>query len=204
VLTHQLLQKIFNTLIDSFIDNKVGIAENFLSEPLSSHLKENLNILYQEKLLLSAGTGNDTLVAFDQLTRSDKIYWLDRAHNNVVENDFFDLMDSFVSYLNSTCYTGITGYEFHYTLYETGSFYKKHLDQFRNNDSRKYSMIIYLNTDWKENDGGELCIHHSHALQNISPLNGKGVFFKSDELIHEVLVTHKPRMSITGWLKVNP
>jgi len=196
------LQKIFNTLIDSFIDNNVGIAENFLSDALSAHLKDNLNSLYTKKLLLSAGTGNDTNVAHNKSVRGDVIYWLDRSHNNQYENEFFDLMDAFVSHLNNTCYTGITGYEFHYALYETGSFYKKHLDQFRTNDSRKYSMINYLNTDWQEEDGGELCVHHKDSLQNISPDNGKSVFFKSSELEHEVLVTNKPRMSITGWLKV--
>ena len=197
------MQNTFNTLIDSFIDNKVGITENFLSVALAAQLKENLYGLYQDKLLLAAGTGNETIVSHDQLVRSDKIYWLDRKHGNIHENSFFDLMDSFVSYLNSTCYTGITGYEFHYTLYEEGSFYKKHLDQFKNNDSRQYSMIIYLNADWQENDGGELCIHHADSLQKISPDNGKSVFFKSSELVHEVLITHKPRLSITGWLKIN-
>ena len=130
------------------------------------------------------------------------IYWLDRDHNDPYENEFFDRMDNFVSHLNESCYTGITGYEFHYTLYEEGAFYKKHLDQFRNNDSRQYSMIIYLNTGWQLADGGELCIQHSDHQQNISPENGKAVFFKSSELEHEVLITNKPRMSITGWLKV--
>lgn len=195
--------KTFNTLIDSFIDSKVGIAENFLSEVLASHLKENLNLLYSGRQMLSAGTGNEAVAVQNKLIRGDKIYWLDRKHNNPHENDFFDLMDSFVSHLNSTCYTGITGYEFHYTLYETGSFYKKHLDQFRNNGSRQYSMIMYLNADWEENDGGELRIHHIDSQQNISPVNGKSVFFKSSELEHEVLLTNKPRLSITGWLKIN-
>ena len=134
--------------------------------------------------------------------RSDVIYWLDRKHNTTHENDFFDLVDAFVSHLNNTCYTGITGYEFHYALYEKGTFYKKHLDQFRNNDSRKYSMIMYLNDSWKEGDGGELNIHHTDSVQSISPVNGKSVFFKSNELVHEVLMANKPRMSITGWLKV--
>ncbi|MNL15131.1 2OG-Fe(II) oxygenase superfamily protein [compost metagenome] len=110
-------------------------------------------------------------------------------------------MDIFVSYLNRTCYTGITGYEFHYTLYEKGSFYKKHVDQFRNNEVRQYSMIMYLNAGWKEKDGGQLCIHHPDHLQNIAPMAGKSVFFKSSDLPHEVLRTNKPRMSITGWLK---
>ena len=201
-LSHSL-QKIFDTLIDSFIHNKVGLADNFLSESLASNLKENLATLFSEKKFKSAKTGNDGHITEDKLIRSDVIYWLDRAHNNVHENDFFDLMDRFILYLNSTCYTGITGYEFHYTLYQEGSFYKRHLDQFKNNDSRKYSMIMYLNPGWKPGDGGELCIYHQNRHQNISPENGKSVFFKSSELEHEVLLTNKPRMSITGWLKVN-
>lgn len=196
-----ILQSIFDCLINSFIDDKVGLAENFLNESLASHLKENLIALYSDKQLLSAGIGNNTHVTHDKLIRSDKIYWLDRQHDNAFEMKFFQLMDSFVLYLNSTCYTGITGYEFHYTLYEKGSFYKKHLDQFRNNKSRAYSMIMYLNADWQEKDGGELCVYHTDHLQTISPVNGKCVFFKSSELEHEVLVTHQPRMSITGWLK---
>nr|WP_221307413.1 2OG-Fe(II) oxygenase [Rhabdobacter roseus] len=190
-------------MITSFIDNKVGIAENFLSEPLASHLRENLAALYAGKRLQSAGTGNGRQLTHDESFRRDKIYWLDRQHHNPHENDFFDLMDRFVKYLNSTCYTGITGYEFHYTLYEKGSFYKKHLDQFQNNDSRQYSMVHYLNTDWQEADGGELRIHHEASTQDIAPRNGQSVFFKSSELEHEVVLTHAPRMSITGWLKVD-
>ena len=197
------MQTIFDILIDSFIQDKVGIADDFLSKILSAHLKENLIALYANKQLLLAGTGNLTGLTHDKLTRSDKIYWLDREHNNVHENSFFELMDSFVKYLNSSCYTGITGYEFHYTLYEKGSFYKRHLDQFRNNKSREYSMIMYLNDNWQQQDGGELCVFHSDHLQTIEPRNGKCVFFKSSELEHEVLLTNQPRLSITGWLKTS-
>jgi SM-20-related protein len=198
-----LLHKIFNTLIDSFINDKVGISTNFLNTALAAQLSNNLSTLYAGNQFQHAGTGNDTAVSHDKLMRSDMIYWLDRKHNDQKENAFFDLMDQFVLYLNEACYTGITGYEFHYALYDTGTFYKKHLDQFRSNDSRKYSMISYLNTDWKKEDGGELCIHHANTLQYIAPENGTTVFFKSNELLHEVLLTNKPRMSITGWLKVN-
>ena len=197
----QLLETTFNTLIETFIENKVGVTENFLNATLASKLRSNLLNLYSQNKLRSAGTGNGTVVVQDKSIRSDRIYWLDRKNNNEDENAFFDLMDAFVSYLNRTCYTGITGYEFHYTLYEKGSFYKKHIDQFTNNKSRQYSMILYLNEDWQPEDGGELSIHFNDKVQNISPLNGKSVFFKSSELAHEVLVAYKPRMSITGWLK---
>jgi SM-20-related protein len=195
------LQDIFDCLIDSFVADKVGITENFLSVALAAHLKENLITLFMDNQFLNAGIGNNALLTTDKLLRSDKIYWLDRAHENASEDRFFDLMDRFVLYLNTTCYTGITGYEFHYALYETGSFYKRHLDQFKSDKRRAFSMILYLNVDWVIADGGELCIYHTDHDQTISPMNGKCVFFRSSELEHEVLITNKPRLSITGWLK---
>ncbi len=196
------LETIFNCLIDSYIADKVGLAQDFLTLPLAARLKENLRALYSENLLKAAGIGNDALLTQNQLVRSDKIYWLDPGHQDPGEDDFFALMDIFVRHLNSTCYTGITGYEFHYALYESGSFYKRHLDQFRSDKSRAFSMIMYLNADWVKNDGGELCIYHEDHVQTIEPLNGACVFFKSSELEHEVLITNQPRLSITGWLKV--
>ena len=194
---------IFDQLINSFIADKVGITENFLTESLAFHLKENLTKCYSTQQLHQAGIGNAVLAVQDKLVRSDMIFWLDRKHNDQYENEFFELMDQFISHLNSSCYAGITGYEFHYTLYEKGSFYKKHIDRFRNNDSRQYSMIMYLNEGWQNGDGGELNIHHIDHQQKIAPINNKTVFFKSDEIEHEVLVTNKTRMSITGWLKIN-
>lgn len=191
----------FEDLIASYIKNKVGIAEHFLTPELANHLKQNLLDLNQKNALVSAGIGNSDKLSYDGAIRSDSIYWLDKSHNNVFENEFFAKIDAFILYLNESCYTGITGYEFHYALYEKGDFYLKHLDQFKNNPSRKYSMISYLNSNWQEVDGGELLIHQLNNNQKISPTQGKTIFFKSDELVHEVLVTQNTRMSITGWLK---
>jgi len=64
-------------------------------------------------------------------------------------------------------------------------------------------MITYLNTDWIAADGGQLCIYHEKESHIVSPINGTCVFFKSGEMEHEVLLSNKPRMSITGWLKTN-
>ncbi|MEO6759491.1 MAG: 2OG-Fe(II) oxygenase [Saprospiraceae bacterium] len=196
------MQTTFEVLIDSFLESKVGLAENFLSITLAAQLKANLYGLYAGDRMQAAGIGNQASARQDKMIRSDKIYWLDPAHHDVQEDRFFELMDAFVLYLNRTCYTGITGYEFHYALYETGSFYKKHLDQFQNNSGRAFSMIMYLNADWQEKDGGELCIYHADRIQTVAPRNGQCVFFKSSELEHQVLVTNQPRLSITGWLKV--
>jgi SM-20-related protein len=171
--------------------------------PLRIQLAAHLHQLHIDKLLAPAGVGNIQKLQNNQAVRKDFIYWLDREHQDEFENQFFDLMDAFVLYLNETCYTGILNYEFHYTRYETGTFYKKHLDQFRSNKGRAFSMIMYLNAEWAPEDGGELCIFHDGHTQTIAPLNGTCVFFKSSELEHEVLLTHAPRMSITGWLKTD-
>jgi SM-20-related protein len=191
----------FEVLISSFISEKVGIANHFLSNELSANLRQNLVSLIEKKQLTKAGVGNEKKLLFDDSIRSDSIYWLDRKHDNEFENDFLDQIDDFIIYLNRSCFAGITGYEFHYSLYEIGGFYKRHIDQFQDNSSRKYSMISYLNDDWQKSDGGELVVYQTYNNKNITPTQGKTVLFKSNELQHEVLVTQKQRMSITGWLK---
>ncbi len=197
------MESSFDVLIDSFIADQVGIVNQFLTTELANHLKDNLLLLQSNQQLFKAGIGTKAIVDKTKIVRGDKIFWLDRAHNDPYENAFFDLMDAFIIYLNATCYAGIKSYEFHYTLYEIGTFYKQHIDQFQNNDHRKYSMIFYLNENWIKADGGELCIHQLNNIKSISPNNGKSVFFKSNELLHEVLKTNKQRLSITGWLKTN-
>jgi SM-20-related protein len=191
----------FEALIASYIATKVGVVENFIELSLSKHLISNLLMLHQNNLLVPAGIGNVQKLQQNQLVRNDVIYWLDRKNNNIYENEFLTQIEAFICYLNESCFAGITGYEFHYSLYEKGAFYRKHLDQFQDNSSRQFSLISYLNLDWKIEDGGELCIYQENNIQKISPTNGKTIFFKSNELVHEVLTTQKQRLSITGWLK---
>jgi SM-20-related protein len=196
-----LEQSTFEELISSFLAKRVGISTDFLSNDLTVQLKASLITRYKNEEMKLAGVGNLHLLNVDTDTRRDKIFWLDQLNDNPVEHIFFDLIDAFVLYLNRTCFAGIKSYEFHYALYEKGAFYKKHIDQFKLDDSRSFSMILYLNEAWKEGDGGELKVYHKAEIQLISPENRKCVFFKSNELPHEVLLTNVTRMSITGWLK---
>jgi SM-20-related protein len=193
----------FDILIDSYLLNKIGIAQEFIDARLSKLLIEHIGVLLKEDKFVAAGTGVSDEVVHDLKFRNDTIYWLDRQHQSYIENLFLDYIDSFVQFLNTTCYTGITSYEFHFAVYKKGNFYKKHLDQFKHNNSRAYTMIFYLNENWKEGDGGELCIHSIDGLELISPIEGKSIFFKCNEIEHEVLLNHKTRMSITGWLRTD-
>jgi SM-20-related protein len=192
----------FDLLIDSYLNNNIGIDANFLSEKLSDGLYENILQLQRNGQMTAAGIGNNTIMDTNQKMRSDKIYWMDKTHDNVYEQEFLQLIENFINRLNSTCYTGINAYEFHYAVYEKGSYYKRHRDQFKNDSNRKFSLISYLNKQWLDTDGGHLLTYQKEELQKTLPHAQTAVLFKSDELEHEVTMANRSRMSITGWLKI--
>ena len=191
----------FDVLIDSYLQDNIGIDTGFLNQNLSKGLLQNILRLQSEDLMVAAGIGNNTVKDDEQKMRSDKIYWMDKNHDNIFEQEFLKHIEDFINRLNSTCYTGINGYEFHYAIYEEGSLYKRHKDQFKNNSARKYSLISYLNNNWLEKDGGQLVVYQNNIAQKILPHSQTAVFFKSDEMEHEVTKANRSRMSITGWLK---
>ena len=191
----------FDLLIDTYLENKVGIDIDFLTEELSAGLQQNILQLQKNDLMTFAGVGNEKVMDTKQQMRGDKIYWMDKSHDNVFEQQFLNLMEEFIDRLNSTCYTGINGYEFHYAVYGQGSGYKRHKDQFKNDSNRKFSLINYLNNNWTEEDGGQLMVYQNGTPQKIQPQSQTAVFFKSDEMEHEVITANRSRMSITGWLK---
>ncbi len=196
------MEEQFEEIIAQFIQHKVGIADLFLTGQLANLLHKHIDRLQENGEMRMAGTGNDKNPNRNELVRSDKIHWLDKKNKQAEEQGFLEHVEDFIDYLNRTCYTGINAYEFHYALYEKGSFYKRHKDQFQTDSKRKYSLISYLNEDWTEQDGGQLWIHQDgYDTQKIMPTNRKAVFFQSNELEHEVTIAARPRMSVTGWLK---
>lgn len=191
----------FDLMIDSYVDNNIGIDHSFLNEKLCTGLQQNILQLQSDDLMTAAGIGNEEIKDSKQKMRGDKIYWMDKSHDNIFEQEFLQQVENFIEYLNRTCYTGVNGYEFHYAVYEKGSFYKKHKDQFKNDSDRKYSLINYLNNNWLEEDGGQLVVYQNETAQTIQPQSQTSVFFKSDEMEHEVVKANRSRMSVTGWLK---
>ena len=191
----------FEELIESFITNKIGISEVFLTDKLATALQQNLLRLNRDSRLINANIGNAIIKDKSQNIRGDKTCWLDNKSKNDAEIEFLDIIRQFMVHLNKTCFTGINACEFHYALYEEGTSYNRHIDQLRNNYNRKFSMISYLNDNWEERNGGQLIIHNTEEAQQILPNIRKTIFFQSDVIEHEVAVANRPRMSITGWLK---
>lgn len=193
------MEEIYEKMIQGLLKKGFGYVDNWLSLDESKGLRDELLQRFNDDTFKTAAIGNRFNEIKETSIRNDKILWLDKNSSNLFEQRFFSLIADFSAYLNRTCYAGISTYEFHYTVYESGAFYKRHSDQFNNDDCRKFSFVLYLNENRQKEDGGELMIYADETT-TIIPHFGRVVFFSS-ELEHEVLLNHAQRLSITGWLR---
>lgn len=193
----------FEGLIEGLIDNDYACCNDFMLPSTVSGLRANIQSLSDSGNLKAAGTGNKVDVQKDTRVRGDKISWIADQSTNQFESIYLKKIANFILHLNKTCFTSIKSVESHYSNYEKRSFYKRHLDQFKNEKGRQYSIVLYLNDDWKEEDGGLLSLYpHERKPVNISPLGGRMVLFRSNEMEHEVHASlTRERKSIAGWLK---
>ena len=194
---------LFETIIDDLLQQQYSIVNDFFSSEEVAILRHSLLAKYDADRFKKSAIGNRTNEEIDRSVRGDFILWMDETSANEAEKLFFGKINEFVNYLNKTCFLGILHKEFHYAVYPKGTFYKRHLDTFQNDDRRKLSIVCYLNEDnWLRENGGELTIYTEKEDLDILPLPGKLVIFESQILEHEVkMVKASERLSITGWLK---
>lgn len=197
---------LFETIIDSLLADGYGVTDNFLTPDEVTALAKCLRERRETGQFRAAGIGNQQ-VTVKSAIRGDEILWLNEATATPDEAAFLHRIGDFVQYVNQTCYLGLREYEFHYALYPPGTFYKRHLDQFRSDSRRKLSVVCYLNLEWQEADGGQLALYvpepdeRTERQITISPMGGRLVCFESARLEHEVLPGTRERLSVTGWLK---
>jgi SM-20-related protein len=197
---------LYEKIINDLLEKKYSIVEDFFSAELVESLRDSLLSKYEEDEFKKAAIGNRLNETIEKSIRGDFILWLNEKEANVAEAMFFKTINDLISYLNKTCFLGILQKEFHYALYPKGTFYKRHLDTFQNDDRRKLSIVCYLNNeDWQIDYGGELVLYFNEngiaTEKRIYPFPGRMVIFESQFLEHEVKPVVQRRLSITGWLK---
>ncbi len=189
-----------NGLVDGIALDGFSIVDDFLSPQETDsilELDEFRNSLLQFK---KAGVGNSGNKQINEGIRGDYIQWIDRETAPPPLLNYLSRLKELIGAVNQGLFLSLKDYEVHLTNYPTGSYYKRHLDQFKKDDHRKLSVIFYLNKDWKEEEGGQLRIYHPTGARDVLPLAGRLVCFRSDLLEHEVLPATRPRMSLTGWI----
>jgi len=191
----------YEFLVEGLAEQGYAVLDDFLAEEEVRALVVVLLQKFEQGQFRQAGIGKGTLHTKNLQVRGDQIYWLSENSPDVAERQYLERVGQFMHYLNATCYTGLRSFEFHYALYPVGTFYRRHLDRFSGDESRQYSVVCYLNEDWKPAMGGELMLYLSGRTVAVLPQAGRLVVFRSGDLEHEVRPACQPRLSITGWLK---
>lgn len=146
------------------------------------------------------GRGPDTHRDFS--IRSDRILWLDARDSSLAP--WFAAVESLREALNRRLFLGLWDFECHLAYYPEGSFYRRHVDAFQGRSNRRVSVVLYMNRDWQEGDGGELVLYpEGREPVVVPPRRGTLVLFLSEELPHEVLPAKAERYSLAGWFRIN-
>ncbi len=188
--------------IDELSENDYVIIDNFLDDALYKHIRS----FFIEKLdsFEQAGIGALDSHLIKKSIRGDLTYWLDAKRDEALSG-FWQLLQETIQVLNRYCFLSLSGYEFHLAHYPAGAHYDRHLDQFDGRNNRMISIIIYLNENWQQGDGGELeLLDKNERVCYVEPMAKRCVLFKSAEVPHGVLKAHKSRYSLTGWLLYYP
>ncbi|HPH45991.1 MAG TPA: 2OG-Fe(II) oxygenase [Chryseolinea sp.] len=191
---------VFNAIADGLAEEGYAVVDQFLSQEEVNailELDEFRNGLTQFK---KAGIGKSQQHQINESIRGDYIQWLDKNTAPASVKIYLDRLNDLILFLNQSLYLSLKDSEVHMTIYPAGSFYKRHLDQFKKDDHRKLSVICYLNHDWKEEHGGQLRIYLKDETKDFLPVAGRLICFRSDQLEHEVLLANRERLSLTGWM----
>lgn len=175
-----------------------------ISPALVDTLAADLEQLIEDDRLKRAGIGRERDFQVDRDIRRDWTFWLNRQRP--VQAEFLELAEQIRLALNRRLFLALFEFEAHLALYPPGAFYRRHFDSFRGAANRMVSLVVYLNRDWDDSDGGELVLYRPEGgeeMARIAPRTGTLLLFMSEEIEHEVLPTRRDRASIAGWFRLN-
>jgi len=182
-----------------------SVLSNFVTTELLNDLRMECLQDWQGGEFRQAGVGRGENFEIKPEIRNDRVKWLEPGNEAPAQQVYLQQLETLRQVLNRDLYLGLFEFEGHMAVYPPGSFYARHLDQFRGIGLRTVSVILYLNEDWHAEDGGQLRFYTVPGDQeqylDILPLGGQLVVFMSAEFLHEVLPARRERMSVTGWFK---
>jgi SM-20-related protein len=181
-----------------------SVQPGFLDPAAAAALRERALAWWHDGQFRPAAVGRGPARRIDENVRTDHVRWLDFSESGRFSDVYATWYEPLRLALNRTLYLGLFELEAHVTVYPPGSFYVRHLDRFRDAMHRTVSVILYLNEEWRPDDGGALRLHlpqpdGSETSRDVLPLAGTLVTFLSGEIPHEVLPTARERLSFTGW-----
>lgn len=204
------------SMLDSLAEQNWAVAENFLdvgnaatagSIDGQSEVARLKSIWSAHREQMHAATIRKSR-ELEPSIRGDSILWLDEANMGPTD-PFIARLGRLRDELNENFFIGLSDFESHFAYYPPGAGYAAHYDQpmvnGRRESLRTMTMVLYLNSDWKPGDGGELVLwkdeSRHEALARVEPRAGTAAFFRTEAIYHEVLAAHAPRLSVTTWFR---
>lgn len=188
-------------IVASVLEHKYCVIPQFLTPEFLADLQND----YQNSLsdFRVAGVGRGSGFKQEPSVRRDLIYWIDEK--TLTQTQLLGQVERLRQIFNEIGYLGLWNFEGHYALYSEGGFYQRHRDSFRSDDSRVVSLVLYLNEEWKPEEGGQLRLYLPNGeVKDVEPTGGTLVCFLSHEIEHEVLTSRAKRKSFACWLKRRP
>ncbi|MCD2451255.1 2OG-Fe(II) oxygenase [Methylicorpusculum oleiharenae] len=195
---------LMDQLCQNLAEQGWGVLFDYFSPILIEDLRNEVINHAGSTGLTQAGVGRGLDFMVDPSIRSDQTRWL--SGETTAQSLYLEQMEHLRQGINRQLFLGLTYFECHFALYEPGTFYAKHKDSFRGAANRVLSTVSYLNPDWKDEDGGQLILFDPESgapTTRIKPEAGTLAVFLSEEIEHEVLMSHAQRFSIAGWFRVD-
>ncbi|SCZ61617.1 2OG-Fe(II) oxygenase [Thiohalomonas denitrificans] len=192
-------------VVDALADRGWGTFPGFVEREEVRELARECRTQWDAGGFRHAGVGRGEVLHVNADVRTDHIMWLDPEFATPAQLRWHGRLEKLRLAINRDLYLGLADYEGHFAIYPPGSFYRRHRDQFRENELRTITTILYLNEDWRLDDGGQLRLYLQSGEESpyvdILPEAGTLVSFLSGTFLHEVLPAGRQRMSLTGWYR---
>lgn len=180
------------------------VVDDFFGPELTAALRGDCQTSSRQGDFREAAVGSGERRQIRIEVRGDEIQWMQQPASSEAQRTFLDRFEQLRLTLNRTLQLGLFEFESHFARYPAGAFYARHIDQLRADSHRKLSCVIYLNENWKPEEGGELRFYLDGGgakFEDVLPEGGRLVVFQSGRFAHEVLPAKRERISIAGWFK---
>jgi len=164
-------------------------------------LRAEAEQLLADDAFSAAGVGRGEDVRKESAIRGGSVCWLEPSMPAGAA--FMAWMEGVRVSLNRDLFLGLDTFDAQYAHTPTGASYGTHVDRHHRSNARVVSAVIYLNSDWPVDAGGELVLYDAHDAPRLtlSPEGGTLVLFMSEGTPHEAKKATLPRWSIAGWFR---
>jgi SM-20-related protein len=175
------------------------VRDAFLGPERAASIYEAARACVEAGTLRPAGIRRGADRTEDTHVRGDFITWVQPEPGTAL-GALWKAFEELGQALSAGAYLGLGHFDLQLAHYPGGGArYVRHRDAFPGQSNRRVTAIYYANPPWRPEHGGLLRLYPEGAPLDIAPTLDRLVVFLSEQLEHEVLPAHAPRLALTAW-----